>query len=47
MNRGEPTKFIIRSTTERFYSIFAQWEDNFYFMIKNETSNKESIIIFY
>ena len=46
MKRGEPASIVIRSTTERYNSIAAQWEDNVYFMIKNETSNEESIIIF-
>ena len=46
MKRGEPANIVIRSTTERYNSIAAQWENNVYFMIKSETSNEESIIIF-
>ena len=43
MKRGGPAGVVIRNTTERYNSIAVQWEDNVYFMLKNETSNEESI----
>ena len=46
IKRGEPAGVVIRNTTERYNSIEAQWEDNAYFMLKNETSNEESIWCF-
>ena len=46
MKRGEPAGVVIRNTTERYNSIAAQWEDNVYFMLKNETSNEENIWCF-
>ena len=46
MKRGEPANIVIRSTTEGYNSIAAQWENNVYFMIKSEISNEESIITF-
>ena len=46
MKKGEPAEKIIRSTNERYNSIAAQWNKNVYFMMKNETSNEESILCF-
>ena len=46
MKKGEPAEKIIRNTTERYNSIAAQWDKYVYFMIKNETSNEESILNF-
>ena len=46
MKKGEPADVVIRNTTEWYNSIAAQWEDNVYFMLKNETSNEESIWYF-
>ena len=46
MKKGEPAEKIIRSTTERYNSIAAQWNKNVYFMMKNETSNEETILCF-
>ena len=46
MKRREPVNIVIRNTTERYNSIAAQWENNVYFMIKSETLNEESMIIF-
>ena len=46
MKRGEPANIVIRSATERYNSFEDQWENNVYFMMKSETSNEESIIIF-
>ena len=46
MKRGEPAGVVIRNTTERYNSIAAQWEDNVYFILKNETTNEESIWCF-
>ena len=46
MKKGEPAGVVIRNTIERYNSIAAQWEDNVYFMLKNETSNEESVWCF-
>ena len=46
MKKGEQPEKIIRSTTDRYNSIAAQWEKNMYFMIKDETSNEESVWCF-
>ena len=46
MKKGEPAEKIIRNTTERYNSIASQWDKYVYFMIKNETSNEESILNF-
>ena len=46
MKKGEQPEKIIRSTTDRYNSIAAQWEKNIYFMIKDETSNEESVWCF-
>ena len=46
MKREEPANIVIRGIAKRYNSIAAQCENNVYFMIKSETSNEESIIIF-
>ena len=46
MKKGEQPEKIIRSKTDRYNSITAQWEKNIYFMIKDETSNEESVLCF-
>ena len=43
MKKDEQLEKIIRSTTNRYNSIAAQWEKNIYFMIKDETSNEASV----
>ena len=46
MKKGETAIKVIRSTTERYNSIAAQWNNNVYFMIKSDTSNEESVHCF-
>ena len=46
IKKGEQPEKIIRSTTDRYNSIAAQLEKNIYFMIKDETSNEESVWCF-
>ena len=43
MKKGEAAIKVIRSTTERYNSIAAQYNNNVYFMLKNDTSNEESV----
>ena len=43
MKKGEPAAKVIRETTNRYNSIAAQWSKNVYFILKNHTSNEESI----
>ena len=43
MKKGEPAAKVMRETTNRFNSIAAQWSKNVYFILKNNTSNEESI----
>ena len=46
MKKGETAIKVIRSITERYNSIAAQWNNNVYFMIKSDTSNEESVHCF-
>ena len=46
MKKGEPANKVIRETTNRCNSIAAKWDKNVYFLLKNETSNDESICDF-
>ena len=46
MKKGETATKVIRSTTERYNSIAAQWNNNVYFMLKSDTSNEESVLCF-
>ena len=46
IKKCEQPEKIIRNTTDRYNSIAVQWEKNIYFMIKDQTSNEESVWCF-
>ena len=46
MKIGKPFEKITISINEKYNPIAYQWDKNIYFMVKNETFNEESIIIF-
>ena len=46
MKRGEDASIVIRDSNTRFNSIAAQWENNIYFLIKDEASKEDDICQF-